>query len=183
MIDEQKKEVVYDKIVSRRNSVMLKKINYVIFGVLFLIVSFSLLFISFKFFYLSILCVILSLILFFSGKGSLDYDELLFSEREVFTEFYLKEAWHQEMQLSVFISFVFGGFFFISSILLLILHPQRYFFAILFCDAVGATILIYGFFMRDYEKKIKTYEKQIEELREKIEMKSFEYQGVYETIV
>lgn len=161
-----------------KSGLLLKKANYIFLGFFFFIIGVCLLLVNLRFFNLFLLSLVVSIILFVSGSSSLGYDELLFTKKELFEEFYLREAWHMEMRMSIFLSFFIGLFFFVGSIILFFLDVEKYFFAVLFCDIVGATILIYGFLMNDYEKKVKKYEKKIDDLKESLATKTWEYQGM-----
>lgn len=176
---EEKKEVAAREEIEKRSTL---KASYLIVGLIFFLAA---IFLSLTFENLGlfiILLIVTGVLFFISGVSYYDYGDIVKkidskNTRQKFDLLLKKQEWHNEIDLSLKISFGMGGTFFILAIVLFLADSTTYFLPILFCDCIGATILTYAFKLSTYKEKIEDYEKTLSVLEEKIHEKDWEYQG------
>ncbi|MBN2881623.1 hypothetical protein JXM83_06260 [Candidatus Woesearchaeota archaeon] len=158
--------------------VSVRKASSVLIGFIFFVISISLLIISKELFLWAIVISLAGIIFLFTGISKVSYDERLSRDGTNLDNLNLRESWHMEMQMSIVISFFIGGFFFVSSIILFFLDSKKFFMSLLFCDIVGATILVYALQIQSYNKQVLSYEEKIDEIKERIAQKNWYYQDI-----
>lgn len=105
-----------------------------------------------------------------------DEEELTMGKEEDAGAFYRRQLRHRDTVTYKAVSFVFGLFFFIGSIVFFILNAQKYFLPILFYDIVGTVMLVYGLNISEKENQKQRHDDDLEDLKKKINDKNYELQ-------